>query len=143
MAVANISDVCFEHIQDNYWYAAYGPFKVVMMEDSGYINASKMCTSAGKVFKEWFRNKAAKELVQAFERRHYKTSNGGIPSLVLNTEEAFKTIFTGKRTEVDCIISGTYCHPDLIPHIACWISPEFALKVGKIVNAYIVWEYKS
>ena len=31
-----------------------------------------------------------------------------------------KTVITGNKTEIDSIISGTYYHPDLIPHIACW-----------------------
>jgi hypothetical protein len=34
------------------------------------------------------------------------------------------------------IIRGTYVHPDLIPHIASWESPKFAVKVSKIVNEY-------
>src|SRR5277367_5253349 len=31
----------------------------------------------------------------------------------------------------------------LIPHVACWISEHFALKVSKIMNDYVVSEYKS
>jgi hypothetical protein len=40
-------------------------------------------------------------------------------------------------------IRGTYAHPDLVPHIACWVSPDFAVKVSKIVNAHIVRKYKN
>src|SRR5271156_4611206 len=40
------------------------------------------------------------------------------------------------------LISGTYCHPDLKPHIACWVSSDFAMKTSKIVNGYITHEYK-
>lgn len=36
------------------------------------------------------------------------------------------------------IIRGTYVHPDLIPHIASWASPAFAVKVSKIVNEYFI-----
>src|SRR6202021_213067 len=43
----------------------------------------------------------------------------------------------------DKLISGTYCHPDLIPHIACWISPGFGLTVSRIISHYIVEEYKA
>ena len=31
---------------------------------------------------------------------------------------------------MDRLISGTYYHPNLIPHIAYWVSPSFALWVG-------------
>ena len=47
------------------------------------------------------------------------------------------------QTDEEYIISGTYCHPSLIPHIVCWISVEFALKVSDIINGYIVNEYKA
>src|SRR5438477_11343572 len=45
-------------------------------------------------------------------------------------------------TKTDRIISGTYCHPLLIPHIACWVSPIFALHVSKIVNYYREEEWR-
>ena len=45
-----ISEVAFEQIQDNYWYGAYGEFRVIMMKDTGYINATKMCNDGGKNF---------------------------------------------------------------------------------------------
>ena len=67
MEVANISDVCFAEIQDNYWYGAYGDFRVVMMKDSGYINATKLCTSGGKDYCDWAKNKSSKQLIQALE----------------------------------------------------------------------------
>src|SRR3981189_1065548 len=50
---------------------------------------------------------------------------------------------TDNNTPTEQLKSGTYCHPDLIPHIACWVSVDFALKVSKVVNGYIAQEYKS
>ena len=41
------------------------------------------------------------------------------------------------------IISSSYIHLLLVPHLACWINPVFALKVGEIVNSFIVREYKD
>src|SRR5271156_1538560 len=55
-----LSDIAFEQITGNYWYAAYGPFRVVMMKDTGYINATKLCSSGGKEYREWARLKAVK-----------------------------------------------------------------------------------
>src|SRR5438477_10843698 len=64
-----ISEVAFEQISGNYWYAAYGSFRVVMMKDTGYINATKMCTSGGKIFREWSRLKGSTELINALEKQ--------------------------------------------------------------------------
>ena len=34
-------------------------------------------------------------------------------------------------------------HPKLIPHVSCWISPDFALMVSDIINNYFILEYKT
>src|SRR3981189_801146 len=174
-----LSELVFEQIEGNFWYAAYGPFRVIMMKDNGYINATKLCSSGGRKYKEWVKTKSSKELIQALEHQMvlentyvsaensnlplentegrilpsvisaYKKVNTGLP--VENTEgrilpsviSAYKKVNTGNKTEIDYIISGTCCHPDLIPHIACLVSPEFALMVSKVINGYITQEYKS
>jgi hypothetical protein len=41
------------------------------------------------------------------------------------------------------MVTGTYAHPDLVPHIASWVSPSFAIKVSRIVNEYLVKEEKE
>src|SRR5204862_1909758 len=64
-----ISEVAFEQIQDNYWHGAYGPFRVVMMKDTGYINATKMCTSGGKDFCDWARLKGNHQLIDALKMK--------------------------------------------------------------------------
>ena len=40
-------------------------------------------------------------------------------------------------------LRGTYVHELLIPHIASWISSQFAIKVSKIVNSFIIKEYQD
>jgi hypothetical protein len=57
--------------------------------------------------------------------------------------EASYSVQTLNNTEELKLISGTYCHPLLIPHIAFWISPTFALKAASIINFYIVEQYRS
>ena len=41
------------------------------------------------------------------------------------------------------LIYGTYIHPDLVASVAGWISPAFQLKVNRIINNFMVVEYKT
>jgi KilA-N domain len=54
------SELAFQHIKGNYWYAAYGEFKVIMDKTNGYINATKMCTSGGKELCDWIKTSPVK-----------------------------------------------------------------------------------
>jgi hypothetical protein len=125
----SLTDIIFEFIDTKKEYARgkYGEFEVIIMKKNGYVNATKLCKEKGKRFDHWLENKSSKELVS-----EVKKSSPGIPG------DAIIKITGGNILEV----RGTYVHPDLVPHIASWISPVFALKVSKIVNEYIIQEYK-
>src|SRR3977135_2952342 len=60
-----LSDLVFDQIEGNFWFAAYGPFRVIMMKDTGYINATKLCSSGGRDYYNWSRLKGSHELIQA------------------------------------------------------------------------------
>src|SRR5271156_4815877 len=150
-----LNDIAFKQITTNYWHAAYGPFRVVMMKDSGYINATKLCMSGGKEYKNWSRLQSSQELIQSLEQHEalenthntFLCSNltllDGNVHICSEPSPPCKFIQTMNSTEVERLISGTYCHPLLIPHIACWISTDFALKVGKVVNNCLALQYKE
>ena len=128
MTTNQLSNIAFEDITDDYCYGNYGEFKVIMMKKNGYINATKMCQDiseqikVSKPYKIWLQNKTANELVNCI------SSMVGIP-----TTELVIVIKGGCNQQ----LWGTYVHPDLIPHIASWGSPKFAVKVSRIVNKYI------
>src|SRR5271156_4527117 len=63
-----LADIAFEQISGNYWHATYGPFRVIMMKDSGYINATKMCSSGGKEYTKWLRLQNSRQLIEELER---------------------------------------------------------------------------
>ena len=63
-----ITQVAFEHIEDEYWYVGYGPFRVVMDITDGYINATKMCLSGAKNYYHWSRLKSSHELIQLLQK---------------------------------------------------------------------------
>ena len=119
-----ITKLAYENIDDTFSKARYGDFEVIINTKTGYINATKLCADGGKILKNWTRNDFAKELVVCLE------SHG------LNIEPVTMTVSGGQNTT----IRGTYVHPDLIPHIASWVSPKFAIKVSKIVNDFLIRE---
>src|SRR3977135_1235830 len=63
-----LSELVFEQIEGNFWFAAYGPFRVIMMKDTGYINATKLCSSGGKEYDKWSRLISSHELIQCLEK---------------------------------------------------------------------------
>jgi hypothetical protein len=150
-----ITNICFEQICGNYWYGQYGSFKVIMMKDCGYINATKLCRDGGKRFHDWKRLQHSIELLDITERFvASENTHGGAPRSPSSTcgprltgipagrDNTLKTVSGDCFSEVGCIISGTYCHSILIPHVASWVSSEFAIKVSKIVNDYFISDYK-
>ena len=112
-----------------------------------------------KQFKHWLENKRTKEIIQAFTSfinpTHVSDANVvTVENTWLNRSAHiraerslnanFQLIYQvfGGVNGTQQIVIGTYLHPDLIPHLACWVSNEFAWKVSKIVNVYMVREVK-
>jgi hypothetical protein len=57
--------------------------------------------------------------------------------------EICKRIIADRNSEDGKLFAGTYIHPDLVPSIAGWISPEFQIKANRVVNAFIAHQYKE
>ena len=130
-----LADIAYEQIDGNFWYGSYGVFRVVIMKDCGFINASRLCDNGGKELKYWYANQGSKDLLQCLAA---KLGESSIDCVVIR-----KLVKTFNQTEIEKVISGTYYHPLIIPHIACWISPEYALRVSEIVIDFHVGECKS
>ncbi|QRM15445.1 N1R/p28-like protein [Mudlarkpox virus] len=110
-----------------------------MMKENGFINATKLCKLGGKEFYKWTRLDGTKELIKKVEEINNiwkaKSSPPDLEGMILEIKNESK----GKhRYEV----AGSYVHQDLIPHIASWISPSFAVKVSKIINCYVSRKYE-
>jgi hypothetical protein len=100
----------------------YGEFKVIMMRENGYINVTKLCKDGNKEFRNWNTNKSSDLFI-----------NEVSSALGLQRSGLLIVINSGNT---DTLIRGTYAHPDLVPHIASWVSPSFAIKVSRIVNEW-------
>src|SRR5277367_360741 len=137
-------------IKDKLWLGQYGDFQVIMMEDCSYVTASKLCKDGGKRFDHWLENAASKRLLKALEEQlgHEAFDFTPVEASLTGKDAApgflggvCKYIQTANITQEDKLISGTYIHALLIPHVACWISEIFAaLKVSEIVNKYMLSE---
>jgi hypothetical protein len=149
-----VSEVAFEQISGVYWYGAYGPFRVVMDKSNGYVNATKMCVAGGKDYYDWSRLKSTHLLIATLQKvlalenirpglENYENTLGdptpGNPGD--GSIQCFKVVLGGTEAE-DWIIRGTYIHPDLVPSLAGWVSPEFQIKANRVVNAYITNQYR-
>ena len=123
-----IKDLIFENINDKYAWGNYGEFKVLMMRENGFINVTKLCMEGEKRFLKWNENKSSELFI-----------NEVSSSTRIRVDDILITITGGNQP----LIRGTYAHPDLVPHIASWVSPSFAIKVSRIVNEYLVREEKD
>ncbi|KAF9342854.1 hypothetical protein BGX26_006719, partial [Mortierella sp. AD094] len=119
--------VKFDPVNEGFYWGAYGEFKVLVMRDNGYINITKLCKIKDKHLPHWLETQSAKELIEELRS-----------SVVITTE-----LILIKQMKGLYETRGTYAHPDLVPHIASWISPTFALKVCRIVNAVLLKEQKD
>src|SRR3978361_2023073 len=62
----SLLEVCYEQITENFWYAMFGEFKLIIDRNTGYFNATKLCQDGGRRFRDWTRNKTSKELLEFY-----------------------------------------------------------------------------
>ncbi|UWX11288.1 CRPV-179 [Crowpox virus] len=132
-----LSYIVIRDINEQFCYARYYDFDVIMLKDNGFINATKLCELGKKDFNNWLRLDGSKELIKKLEENNNQTMPSSIKlSVILEIKDKHK----GNQHDA----SGSYVHPDLVPHIVSWISPSFAVKVSKITNYHIsgYYEYK-
>lgn len=106
-----------------------------MLKHNCFINANKLCKlyndqnpgKPKKEFKHWNELKQSKDMISSLAK--------------ILTSENVITISINDTVSID--LRGTYVHPKLIPHIASWISVEFAFKVSDIVNEYFNKEMRK
>ncbi|UOX38640.1 KilA N domain protein [Finch poxvirus] len=137
----DFSELVTREIDERFCYIKYDTFELIMMKENNYINATKLCKLEGKEFYNWRKLEGSRELVKKVEEINNFWKVKPAPSdqkgldIIITIESEGRN---GKKYEV----AGSYVHPDLIPHIASWISPSFAIKVSKIINCYFSGKYE-
>ena len=84
----------------------------------GYVNATRLCQQAGKLFGDYRRLTQTRAFLEALE------ADMGIPITAL-----IQVIRGGNET----LSQGTWVHPYVAVNLGQWLSPEFAVQVGKWV----------
>lgn len=82
----------------------------LIIDDQGYVNATNLCANADVQPSSWFEFTGLKFIAAL------KVCENVIPIKVRDDE--------------------TYLHPELVPHLAAWISPLHAIKANKIIQQY-------
>jgi len=131
----SLSEVCYEQINENFWYAMFGEVKLIIDRNTGYFNATKLCQDGGKEFKNWARNKSSQELIQYIVTVEKATAR----IRAIGPQYAVK----GGKDVQNEKVSGTYVSDNLILAIASWLSPEFYVKCNNIIKHYFISEYKN
>ena len=121
MSYTLLSELCFEQVKDNFWLASYDGIVMIMKKDSGWVNATKLCRQGGKRFKKWLENKSSIDLMTLLSSMLNKTEFENEKAMARIRADVSKCIQTSSATVEDCVISGTYIHPDLVNKMNCKI----------------------
>lgn len=49
----SLIELCYEQINDNFYYAMFFDCQLVVDKDTGCFNATKLCEDAGKMLEDW------------------------------------------------------------------------------------------
>ena len=88
----------------------------------GYINATRLCQQAGKLFGDYYRLTQTKAYLDEL------SADMGIPI------SGLVQIIRGGN---DKLIQGTWVHPQVAIHLGQWLSPAFAVQVTRWVFDWI------
>ncbi|ARF02771.1 SWPV1-197 [Shearwaterpox virus] len=117
------------NIDEHFCYIEYNDLQLVMMKENGFINATKLCKTKNKNFNSWLLLDETKDLIYKMQHENVNSYQSNLIGVILEM-----------GTEND-EIAGSYVHPNLIPHIASWISTSLAEKIYKIMNYFSPEEY--
>ena len=84
----------------------------------GYINATRLCQQAGKLFADYYRLAQTKAFLEEL------SLDMGIP--ISNLVQVI-------RGRGDTIVQGTWVHPQVAINLGQWLSPVFAVRVNRWV----------
>ena len=128
--------ICYQQIWRSYWYAKYSTITVVVHKAVGYVNVTLLCKQFKKQFCHWHSNKNVKSLIVDLAEK--LTQNG----CQVTADQMLITIKGGSGEFVK-LVSGTYVHPILFPHVVSWLDHTFAGIVSIMTNNFFGLQTKT
>ena len=113
----SVSNIIFEHIHDDYYFAQYFEFTIVINNSNGYFNATKFCRDNGRRFCDWYSLFGTESLLNAMS---VQLKNNNV-LLSVNFKEPYYNL-----------VSGSYVHLKLFTALASWLSPQFYYRVANL-----------
>ena len=105
----------------NFEVKTYNGVEIIINTIDGYVNASQMCSSNNKRWRNYKNGKMWKSVVNAFERRYSEGDQKWTPSYFLE--------------KVTPKYQGEYIHPKLVHFVAEYCSVDYAFVVAEIMNS--------
>jgi hypothetical protein len=62
-----LSECCYEHIKDTFYYGVFGDFKLVIDKATGCFNATKLCDAGKKEYRQWIRLEKSKRMINYYQ----------------------------------------------------------------------------
>jgi hypothetical protein len=123
-----LNNTITEYIDKVYGYGKYYNSTIIVYLPCGYVNATHLCNTIcknrQKNYNKWYESSIAVSVIGELA-----LSLGVAPSSLTFTKNS------------QDILNGVYVHPGLVPIIASWASPAFALQMGYISNSIAVQTY--
>jgi len=125
--------ICFEKINEQFSIRSCGDFPVIIADQNGYVNATKLCqeiakkNGSKKVLKEFFKTDRNKKIVK---------------SVSLYTNINVKDLTFIIKTSINKI-RGTYVHSLLMIHIGMWLGSNFAVEISKWIEEWKLYSPKN
>ncbi|ALA62424.1 N1R/p28 family protein [Turkeypox virus] len=112
--------IIVKDIDSNFCYIRYYGIDTIMMKANNYINATKICNSTNKRFREWYSMKSSKDIIRIIMKNKH--------------EKPIIDVGLGPSGPYRYETVGTYVHYNIIPHVVAWAYPLHAVKFSKIIN---------
>lgn len=116
--------------------------------ETGYINATKLCKSAGRLWSTYYRSLRTKEFLEELAKEHEcaiedeTNESVQICTLQKSNVQMQKNILIKSKIGGGSN-AGTWVHPDVAIDLASWCSAKFQVAVAKLIRRYIAGELSS
>lgn len=121
-----MNEVIYDGHKLDFKVETYNGISIIRETNSGYVNASRMCSDNGKPWRNFTRTKYWKNKLEAFKRssfyKDFEDARIRAPSFYPKN---------GVKPE----FQGEYVHPKLVHFVAEWCNDDYAFKVAELMDS--------